>query len=362
MKNVRKYVKIAVLCGAFIYCLVNTRSVSAAVAGAAGRCLNIIIPSLFAMMAVSQMMIKSGVTSIIPRFAGKIGRFFLGMEGNILPVFTFGMFAGYPVGAKMLCTEYDSGRLTKKRAELLCGLCYGAGPAFIFGCISGQLYGSAAAGQVILISTVAANFILAVAVSPLLRRANAPTGGGSCPVRLDAALLTQCTLSASRSMADICSSVLIFSVFTVMLGKCGVLAAIGAAASSLTGLSADICRLLTAALLDITNVGGLPCGDYTLLPYLSALTSFGGLCVIFQIAAVTSGKLSVKPLVAMRLAASVLSFIICRVISPFLLRGEAVSAAAVKVRAHENASAVPSVMLIIMTLMLFREFRANSNS
>ena len=132
-KKAIKCAKAAAATAAFAFCMTKTAEVSQAVSGAVERCIEVVIPSLFAMMIVSGLLVRSGITGAVPRFIGTISEKLLGMEGFMLPVFTFGMFAGYPVGAKMICTEVQCGRLDKNRAALLCGLCYGAGPAFIFG-------------------------------------------------------------------------------------------------------------------------------------------------------------------------------------------------------------------------------------
>ena len=169
-KKAIKCAKAAAATAAFAFCMTKTAEVSQAVSGAVERCIGVVIPSLFAMMIVSGLLVRSGITGAVPRFIGTISEKLLGMEGFMLPVFTFGMFAGYPVGAKMICTEVQCGRLDKNRAALLCGLCYGAGPAFIFGCISGRLYSSPTAGAVILVSNTAANLILALLLMPKLKR------------------------------------------------------------------------------------------------------------------------------------------------------------------------------------------------
>lgn len=140
--KVRKAVGLAAAAVFFLLCLFDNDGTSAAVSDGVRRCLDIVIPSLFAMMTASALIVSSGLTTAVPRCVGRFSRAVFGMEVSELPIFTFGMVAGYPVGVKMLCGEYLSGRINKRRAELLSGLCFGAGPAFIFGCISGQLYGS----------------------------------------------------------------------------------------------------------------------------------------------------------------------------------------------------------------------------
>ena len=77
------------------------------------------------------------------------------------------------------------------------------------------------------------------------------------------------------------------------------------------------------------------------------------MCVILQISALARGKFSVKLLIFIRIVSAFLSGMICRIIMPFFLRHEITAASTVTVRLHKEVSPVPSIMLVIMTIMLF---------
>lgn len=358
--NMRRYVtkgfdmaKNVMLSSLLFFCIFDTGSAAAAVGDSINKCVNVVIPSLFAMLAVSSLIIRSGINGRFPRWIGKLSRVLFGMESSIFPIFTFGMFAGYPVGVKMLCDEYSAGRLSKRRAELLSGLCFGAGPAFVFGCISRQLYSSDRAGIIILISNVSANFILAFIMSFVLRK-SAEERPKPKKISLSAEMLTECVLKSGRAMADICIMVVFFSVLAAYLSRAG------AAAGELFGKLPDLDRrsgeVIVAALLDVTNIGKLSRGDWLLLPYVSGATAFGGVCVIFQISALIAGRFSLRPFILLRCAAAVLSYFICRMIIPFLMEAETVAVSAINVSGVSSKSPIPSVMLILMTVMLMLEF------
>lgn len=355
-----KAAKMAAIAAVFVVFLADTQSAAAAVGESIRRCTDIVIPSLYAMMIASSLIVRSGMAGLMPQWAGRLSRRVFGMESSVFPIFTFGMVAGYPVGVKMLCEEYNCGRLTKKRAELLAGLCFGAGPAFIFGCISRQLYSSQSAGNVILISTVSANIILALFMSVPLRRS---AGARSVPrrVSISSDMLTDCVLRSGRAMTDICIMIAAFAAANAALDRMGVTAAAGELLGKLPDLDRISGEVIVAALLDVTNIADLPRGDWLLLPYISALTSFGGICVIFQLAALTAGKLSLKPFIIMRSVAAVLSFVICRLISPYFMTYETASVTSLYAADGRTSSPVPSVMLILMTVMLMLEFGGKSS-
>ena len=347
-----KGLKLLVLIIIVLMCMTQTRLVGGAVSDGINRCLTVVIPSLFAMTAVSGIIVSSGITSCVPNRFSRMTQRIFGIDGSVLPIFIIGQFAGYPVGTSMLLTEYSEGRLSKRHTEILSGLCFGAGPAFIFGCISGQLYSSSAAGIIIAVSCMAANILALLVLSPFLRKGTSQAQKEKC-FSLTADTVTESIISSGNSMFRICFTIMAFSVISAFSDFFGISTNAGRLLSRLTDVSADTGTKLFSAFLDVTNVSGLPHNDHTLLPMICVLTSFGGICVIFQLAALTSGKLSIKPLLLTRAVISIASGVICRLVMPFFLRHELTAASAVNFHLHKEVSPIPSIMLIIMTVMLF---------
>ena len=333
------------------FCLLDPVSAKAAVYDGMRRCMETVIPSLYAMMAASGLLLSTGAISAAGRYADKFSRFVFGMSGETFAAFLFSMIAGYPVGAKMICTRYRDGEISRSHGELCSGICFGAGSAFIYGCAASRL----SEGKFILLSVVSANIITALILSPWLRRKLSSVEKVHREISFSPAMLTDCVSSAGRSMAEICFAVAAFSVLTAMLQKVGVISLFGTALSNLLGYSAQTSESLICALLDVTAISGFPDMDYGLMPVKAALVSFGGVCVFVQISAIFRGKLRIIPLISIRAAAAVISGIICRMLLPVYLSGEAVTAAAMNPRLHRAVSPVPSIMLMIMTAMLFAE-------
>ncbi len=359
MKNFRKnaisLIKIAATASAFLFCLTETQIISETIYDAIIRCINVIIPSLYAMMIVSGLLVRSNLTSKSGRIFSVPGRALFGMGGNVLPIFLLSMFAGYPIGTSMLCAEVEKGSVSRKDAEIFSGVCFGAGPAFIFGCISSQLYGSETAGKIILLSAVSANVILAVLISFITRKNNVSLCNAE-KLKLSSETFTESIVAAGHSMANICFMVVAFSVLTAFLETSGTIELLSSLISSHTNVNSQLVSGAICALLDVTNLKGMPAGNYEILPLLSALASFGGVCVIMQIAVLARGRISLIPLILLRTAAAIISAVICRIISPYMLVNETVSASSAKIALCNNDSPIPSILLIIMTLMLFAEY------
>lgn len=347
--------KTAILGAAVYFCATKSQIVRATAAEATERCLNVVIPSLYAMMIVAVMIAKSGITGCVPGFIRKTGRVIFGMDGDALAVFVFSMFAGYPAGAKMIGEQYASGAVSQKSAALLCGVCFGAGPAFIIGCISMELYSSGLPGRLIIISTVAANVVTAVFLSIFLRKERSSSiSSGKLTINGD--ILTSSAVSAGKTMGELCFMIAAFSIITAMLREWGIISVAADVFSDLTGMPGEISEKIIPAILDITAISGLPADNYMLLPWICGLVSFGGICVILQISAIAGKFFSLRIFLCARLFAASVSYGICRLLMPFILRNEAIAASAVKISTHRASSPVPSVMLLLMTFMIIAEY------
>lgn len=347
-----KAVKVFLAAAAAFYCTAAPERAGAAVASGLARCITVIIPSLYAMMIVAPLLVRSGIIGSLRRILELPARLF-GLDGSELAIFLMSQAAGYPAGLKMLCSRFEQGKLSRRRAGILSGLCFGAGPAFITGCISSQLYGTPEAGRIILASTAAANLILLVVFSVYLRHSREKTEeeGG---ITLTVELAAECVSDGGRAMAEICFAVMAFAVITAALRDYGVYALLGGLLSRITGADSTQFMAVTAALMDITAAADLPHGEYVLLPLIAGLVSFGGLCVFFQLGTVSAGKIPLLPAFVMRIAAGILSGVICSLIMPFFAGAETIYAAAVRAEAYQAESPVPSVLLVIMTAMVIK--------
>lgn len=331
MKNILVAVLIIIT---VVFCFFRADSVKSAVYDAVMRCLTVIIPSLYAMMIVSGFLVKSNIASS--------GRVFCGI---------FSMLAGYPVGAKILCSQYADGSIRKKDAELLSGVFFGAGGAFIFGCTS---YG----GGVVLVSNIIANVLLSIVLIFYFRK-NPVQKNQAKKIGFSAEMLIDSVNSAGRSMAEICFAILAFAVITAMLKDFGILSVFSGILSELSGFSPEISEKIICSVIDVTAINDLTKENINLIPVASGLVSFGGLCVFLQISAIFKGKLSVFPLIFFRTVAGILSGFICKILLPFFVGDESIAVSLTGTQLYKSASPVPSVLLIIMTAMLFWEYEKN---
>ncbi|MDE5765285.1 MAG: hypothetical protein K2N49_03185 [Ruminococcus sp.] len=338
MKNVKKMLAILLMASIAIYCLVFPANAGKAVSDGVKRCLESVIPPLYAMMAVSGILIRSGIIFRCGKYLTPVSRILFGINGECTAVFLFSLTAGYPVGAKIIYTMYNNKILPKRFAELLSGVCFGSGTAFIFGCITSDIR----MGTLILVSTVSANVILLLILSIYFRRFE--TSAGKVPeIKFSADMLTDCVSSAGRTMGELCFMVTAFAVFSAMLSDYGI-------------IPKD--SVIIRTVFDITSITELDADT----PLTAGLLSFGGICVLMQISSIFRGNLSILPLAVIRITASMLSYVICRFLIPVFLAGETVTANLTIGELHKASSPVPSVLLVIMTAVVIWKSSENKKA
>lgn len=267
-------------------------------------CLEVVIPALFAFTVLAVYLQRSGIYRVaLKPLTVPLSRL-LRLPEELCAVFLLSNIGGYPVGAKLLTGLVRSGRLSRKDASRLLCCCYGSGPSFVIGTAGMQVFGSSAAGGIIFGACVLSSMVIAVAVC----RFGEPVelSGGESSFDLG----TECFISSvdigARVMYTVCVMSVAFSAVTAMLDSVGIT---GSAAGLLgkLGLGGNSDRLLPA-LLEVTQVRRfIPEGAAA--PLCAAALSFGGVCVLMQVAALTGGELSLKPLLISRLPAGLMSAI-----------------------------------------------------
>ena len=75
----------------------------------------------------------SGAWQALARPLRRFSTALFGLPESYFALFLLSQFAGYPVGASMLCTLTKQGVLSKEDASRLLCVCYGGGPAFLLG-------------------------------------------------------------------------------------------------------------------------------------------------------------------------------------------------------------------------------------
>lgn len=318
------------LCYAFI---AYGRDVSAAVVSSINSCLTVIIPSLFGFLVLAGLLIKTGLYALISKPFCLISRYVFKIPEQYFSIFLISLFAGYPVGAKLLYELRASDVISKKEASDILCCSYTSGPAFIIGLVGAKLFGGARVGLVIYLSVVLANLILAAALG--FFKKVPPKSQGKASLSITAKALVDSVESGAKSLFQVCIMIVFFAALIAVLKEFFTISP------------------LIASFLEISNLSALPLECYSYLPQISAAFSFGGVCVILQIAAIVRGEIPLWKFVIVRIISAPLSAFLCSGLN-FLIGDISVLASITSQPSAmtSQTSPVASICLIIMTVML----------
>lgn len=312
-------------------------------------CVNVIIPSLFPFMIASGIIISSGLYYKLSIPFSPISRYVFRVRADLFSIFLISSVGGYPVGAKLIINLYESGNIDKSTAEKMLGFCYMGGPAFFIGAAGMKIYNSTSVGMVIFASVFIANMttmFLYGLRSPLPRK---DTIGRRLDFKLNDFLSS--VNSGGIGIAKICAAIVFFASFLAVLDASGAIGFFSRIISSITNISPEICRILLRSMLEISNISVLP-PDISLLPVVTAMLSFGGFCVIFQVEGIIDGKLSTYNFLISRIVTMILSYFCCKILIIVFDISNYIQVSALNGETVRQNSPIPSLFLLIMTILL----------
>lgn len=117
-----------------------------AVAQSLKLCAETLIPSLFPFMIASGLMLSGGSSGTASRVFERLFRALFGLSGAGAGCFLLGAAAGFPIGAKSVCTLTEKGGCSISEAERLLALCSNPSISFTVAVIGRLAWGSSAFG------------------------------------------------------------------------------------------------------------------------------------------------------------------------------------------------------------------------
>lgn len=328
------------------FLLIEPKIAASAVGTAISDCLEVIVPSLFAFTALAIFLQRSGLYRIALKPLTFPLSKLLRLDEELCAVFVLANIGGYPVGAKLLSQLRCEERISAADAGRMMCCCFGSGPGFIVGIVGMNVFGSASVGLMLFAACFAASLVIAAAVrsrgeiviNP--QTAQKPnTGGISTETRfsLDSTIFIDSVVTAAKTLFTVCAMIVGFSVVTAFLRTIGVNALFERLFEDST---------VFPAILEVTRIKELPFSAYA-MPICAALLSFGGVCVLLQIKAL-SGGIPLRKFVISRAAAAIISAIIALPLSTLIDAPGGTVSTVVNPVAPFSVNAVLSVCVLAM--------------
>ena len=349
MKNFKKYVfgAAAILYAFFLVAFV--KDVGEAVVNSIRSCLEVIIPSLYAFMVIAGFIVSTDLYAVLGKPFGIISRYVFRIPPEYFSIFLISSIGGYPVGAKLLSSMYKENKIDRDTAENMLSYCYLAGPAFICSIAGVRLFSSVKTGLIIFASVFGANIILGFFKS-LDKKIPSKS---KIDVKVDISMerLIESVYSGAKGMMSICAIIVFFSSIICILNKLNILQNAARLISEFTYLNYSDSLASVRAFIEISNISSLTAGNYRLVPVAAALLSFGGICVTIQTKGFVSGILSTKCFYFNRIISSIISYFLCKLFI-VIFNVNSVYTVAPDISAYRQSSPIPSLFLLIMTILL----------
>lgn len=321
--------------------IIDTTGISKAVYDSLINCIVIIIPSLFAFMVLSSFIISTGLYKIIFNPLIFILKKLLKINEHQSAIFILSILGGYPIGAKLISQSLKDNTLKEAEARKMMSYCYAAGPSFITAIVGTNVFGSIKAGIIIYLSNILACFIMAFFIN-IKNKPNKTKIKTS--IYISEEKLITAIISSAKALFEICALIVGFSIIIRIISYLPI-----KKISDLMNISFQNLSAFIASLTEISNISTFS-PNINLLPMLSALLSFGGICVLMQVKNILKNNLIIKTFIIYRIICAALSalftYIYIKFANPVITTSNEINVFFTQAR-----SIIPSICLIFMTII-----------
>ena len=246
----------------------------------------VLIPALFPFMALSIYLIITDGARLLSIPLRPLTRYLFRLPDEVGAVVLASLIGGYPVGAKMISTLLEEGRLDQKTAGRMMALCYGSSPSFVIVAVGAGMLLDRRAGVALfavqIIASLAVGFLFSLGepIPRAVRKIPKVKGGGSAFV--------SAVMAASSAMLTMCAFAVLFSGLLYMVRGSGLHLLL----AGLPGVDPALAGTLIAGMFEVTSgsAAAAELGGGRAILFISLCTSWGGLSVIFQVASIFGGK------------------------------------------------------------------------
>ncbi|MDD2956345.1 MAG: hypothetical protein PHD67_08530 [Oscillospiraceae bacterium] len=231
-------------------------------------CGEALIPSLLPFMILSEFLIRSPVAAPLERALKPAATHLFRLPECAAVPLLMGAVGGYPVAGRAIAGLLEQKAVSPQTAQRMLGFCVNAGPAFLLGAVGVGMFGSLAAGGILLTAQILSSLLLGFFFSRGKRPEPAAAKRPALPF---SAALVQAVDHGVSGVLGICGYVLAFSAVIAALKACGMKSGFPAA--------------LLSGILEVTTgcLGARELGGLSGLLLAAFLISFSGISVVCQV-------------------------------------------------------------------------------
>jgi len=272
-----------------------------------------VLPSTLPFLFFTALLTTLGAVEKLSRAATKITTKIFNLSGSSAYIFLSGAICGYPVGAKIISDLYEGGIISPDESTGMSVICSMSGPLFIIGSVGANMYGSSAAGGIILLSQYLSVIITGFIFGKLRRKKSYKKTFGAKIKRAEAdGVLYGAMYSSVLSVMCVGGFICVFYLLSAMAEDFRVTYPIAFIMEQIP-LFKGLGKSFAKGLIEVT--GGSKGLSEFFTPASLALNSFiitlGGLSVIAQqLAYLKKAKVSLRIFFLAKLVSALLAFFI----------------------------------------------------
>lgn len=283
--------------------LTRSDAVSRGISDGLRTCACTLVPALFPFMALSGFLSLSGAADILSIPLKPITTKLFKLPGELGAIVLLSLVGGYPVGAKSVALLLSQKKIPAETAERMLCFCVNCGPSFLISAVGVGMLFSKTAGVILFATQTLATLIIGAAVSfnakiPEIKREKSSTGG--------VAAFVEAVSGASSAMITMCAFAILFSGVLALVESTGITSWL----ASVLPVKETLIKAVSSGFFEVTAgcLSASALGGRDAFTAISAIVSFGGLSVLFQIMSCFRGyQVRFKPLILARISHMVLS-------------------------------------------------------
>lgn len=329
-----------------IFIIKFSKETATYILNAINNCINLIIPSLYIFLIISDFVITSNIYTLLSKPFSLISRYVFKIPEHFFSIYMISNIGGYPIGAKLISDMINEDKIDFKTAEDMMNYCYFSGPAFIIGIVGTNIYSDFKIGIIIFVSIFMSNFIIAALIGLSRDIPESHTPEPELNIEFDNFIKS--IYSGGKSICKICAIIIFFSSIICIMDNCNIISTIAGLIDRYTQLDYSDSVAVIKSFVEISNITLFKPHSKT-VPLITSLLSFGGLCILLQIKSINS-KISLRYFFIIRVIAMLLSYFICKLLYLTTYDFLSVTFSPVYIP-HSQNSPIITIFLLIMTIL-----------
>lgn len=296
-------------------------------------CGNVLIPSMFPFLVLSNFINLSSVSATLGKGLGPLFSRLFHLPENVTSVILLSLSSGYPTGAVMTSSLLEHQEIDRETAARLLKFCFNSGLPFAVTAVGSIMLGSPKLGFFLYLSNLCSALLIGI-IDGRRYPKNAREYHITYAMNLTDAL-SEGVKKGTSAMINVCAYVILFSALDGLLG------------------GYITYRDYLVPLMEIT-AGSLECAGDVSLPLLAFYLGFGGVCIHLQLAfAVRQAGMRFRTFFKYRLLQGGLSYLLCHLLLLLFPSSQTVFSNLTETGTRLFSISVPvTIMMLVMSVVL----------